>query len=73
MLALILVPVMNQFILVLDDGMHRASAGLEWVLRNVFERILVDPLVEPLSDRVEVRLKAAWLKRPCPRCGKEGY
>ena len=72
MLALILIPVMNQFILVLDDGMHRASAGLEWVLRNVFERILVDPLVEPLSD-LEMRLKVAWSKRPCSRCGKEGY
>jgi hypothetical protein len=42
------------------------------MLRKVFERIPVDLLVEPLSDLVEERLKAAWSLRPCPRCGKQG-
>ncbi len=53
--------------------MHRTSEGMGWMLRKVFEQISLEPVVKPLSDLVENRLKEAWSERPCPNCGAEGH
>jgi hypothetical protein len=53
--------------------MHRTSEGIGWMLRQVFERISLEPVVEPLSDLVENRLKEARSKRPRPKCGTKGH